>query len=98
MVTAMLTSAEAADRLGISDRTLRKLRQEGEIRYIAITDRKILYRPEDCDEYIENRIRRDTPMPKPKTTFRTTATVRDGGDFMAQRAARKAALAGDRNT
>lgn len=38
-VTALLTADEAAERLGICERTLRRLRQKGEIAYIALTER-----------------------------------------------------------
>ena len=93
MVTDMLTSSEAADRLGISDRTLRRLRHDGLIRYIAITHHKILYRPEDCDDYVNSRVRCDTPAPVPKPTFRATVSSRVVPGFMEQRAARKAATA-----
>ncbi|QHL91257.1 helix-turn-helix domain-containing protein [Sphingomonas changnyeongensis] len=57
----LLDSAAAADRLGISERTLRDLRKRGLIRYVAVTERKIMYRPEDCESYIEGRTKIDTP-------------------------------------
>ena len=48
----LITSSEAAERMGVSVKVLRRLRTEGRIRYIAITDRKIMYQVEDCDRWI----------------------------------------------
>ena len=70
----LLTPDEAAERLRVSERTLRDLKRRGLIRYVAITERRIAYRPEDCDEYIEARVRVDEPCetrPRPKRTGRT---------------------------
>jgi excisionase family DNA binding protein len=52
----LLTSREAAERIHVSLKTLYRLRAEGGIRYVAITERKIMYRPEDCDEFIAERV------------------------------------------
>lgn len=61
----LLTPDEAAGRLGIGERTLRDLRKRGLIRYVAITERKIMYRPEDCEAFIESRSRvADPAAPK----------------------------------
>lgn len=62
-MTALLTEHEAAERLRIGERTLRGIRQRGEIRYILIGARKIFYRPEDCEEYLAARIRVEQPCP-----------------------------------
>jgi excisionase family DNA binding protein len=59
----LLTADQAAARLNISERTLRKLRQTGEIAYIALTDRLFRYTTEDCDEYVASRRRIDNPPP-----------------------------------
>jgi hypothetical protein len=53
----LLTEEQAAERLLMHPRTLRKLRQEGAIRYVALTGRKIAYRPEDCEAFIQNSLR-----------------------------------------
>lgn len=53
----LLTEEEAAKQLLVHPRTLRKLRQAGEIRYVALAGRKIAYRPEDCLAYVESRVR-----------------------------------------
>lgn len=63
------TEAEAAARLRMSERTLRELRRVGKIRYVALTTRKIFYRPEDCAEYLEACVKLNDnaptrPMPK----------------------------------
>jgi len=57
----LLTEREAAERLRVCERTLRGLRKRGLIRYVAITKRKIMYRPEDCAEYVESRLRQESP-------------------------------------
>jgi len=66
----LLTEEQAAQRLLISPRTLHGLRKAGLIRYVALTARKIAYRPEDCDEYVAARLRvespRSNPSPQPK--------------------------------
>ncbi len=73
-MTALLTEAEAAERLHISARTLRDIRRQGGIHYVAISRRKILYRPEDCDEYIAKCIRRDdAPFTQGKAARRSGA-------------------------
>lgn len=56
-MTILLTEEQAAARLLVSPRTLRDIRQRGEIHYVALTARKIGYRPEDCDEYVSARVR-----------------------------------------
>jgi hypothetical protein len=59
--TPILTEAEAARYLRIGERTLRDIRRRGQIRYIALTARKIAYRPEDCEEYLAARVRVEQP-------------------------------------
>jgi excisionase family DNA binding protein len=56
-MTDLLTPEEAAKRLHVSTKLLRRLRRQGDIRYVAITDRKIRFRPEDCEDYLESRVR-----------------------------------------
>jgi excisionase family DNA binding protein len=85
----MLTADEAAALLGISERTLRKLRQRGEIRYIAISDRIIRYFEEDCEAFLQAKRRTDTPCPsRSRTNVRLTGNMTSkgaGGGFMARR-------------
>src|SRR5687767_10816160 len=54
---SLLTETEAADALRVCARTLRRLRQRGEIRYVAITRRTVAYRPEDLAAFVEQRTR-----------------------------------------
>lgn len=70
--TDFLTSKQAADRICVGERTLRDLRKRGLIRYVAVTERKIMYRPEDCDEYLASRLRRDESCPKHQKPPRRT--------------------------
>lgn len=60
--TRLLTEAEAAQFLRMGTRTLRELRRQRLIRYVALTDRKIAYRLEDCEEYIASRLRLDSGL------------------------------------
>jgi hypothetical protein len=62
----LLTSDQAAAEIGVAERTLRKLRKNGLIRYVAVTERKIMYREEDCVAYLEARVRQDEPNAKPE--------------------------------
>lgn len=59
----LLTEEQAAERLLMNPRTLRKLRQAGAIRYVALTGRKVAYRPEDCEAYVQSRIRQAEAAP-----------------------------------
>lgn len=74
-MTVLLTEEEAAARLRIGTRTLRGIRQRGEIAYVPI-GRKILYRAEDCERYIAWCVRNDAP---PQPTMRRTLRRRSGG-------------------
>lgn len=62
--TRLLTEEEAAQFLRIGTRTLRELRRDRQIRYVAISARKIAYRLEDCEEYIAARVRLDSAPKK----------------------------------
>jgi hypothetical protein len=85
----LLTSIEAAHRLHICTKTLRKLRRDGAIRYVALTNRKILYRPEDCDEFVQSRLRK---MPDTLATSRKggRAIISAGGDRIVSFTQRRA--------
>ena len=64
MGVELLMPDEAAERIKFCTKTLGILRRQGRIRYVAVTDRKFLYRPEDCDEYIQSRVRQEAaPLP-----------------------------------
>ncbi|WP_394648165.1 helix-turn-helix domain-containing protein [uncultured Sphingomonas sp.] len=86
-VSQLLTSEQAAERLHMSERTLRKLRQSGEIAYIAVTDRRYRYTPEDLDAYLETRRRQEAPRQTPIPHGRRIGSVRGGpaqASFMAR--------------
>ncbi len=63
----LLTEAEAAQVIGLSERTLRSLRKEGRITYVRKSPGRIAYRADDLAEYIEASVRRETP-PCPSTS------------------------------
>jgi excisionase family DNA binding protein len=67
MTIALLTPDEAAERMHVCTKILRRLRDQGLIRYVAVTDRKIRYRPEDVDAYLESRVRMAEQPPQPNT-------------------------------
>lgn len=76
MTVQLLTPEEAAARLRVCDKTLRALRQQGLIRYVAISKRKIFYRPEDCDAYLEACCRVEVPaMPTKRRRLRRAGNV-----------------------
>lgn len=88
----LLTEEEAARRLLIHPRTLRKLRQAGEIRYVALVGRRIGYRPEDCQAYVESRLRLETAVPRPHRGRRQSVGNRRSGNivpFSARQGARR---------
>lgn len=58
---ALLTEAEAAVILHMSPRTLRSLRSGGKIRYVRPSPRKVFYRADDIDEYLERQSLTDQP-------------------------------------
>lgn len=86
----LLTEEEAADRLLVSTRTLRRLRQDGEIRYVALAGRRIAYRIEDCLNYIENHLRVDEPAPMTRPAPKSVGKRRNGNiiPFSARQGAR----------
>lgn len=88
----LLTPDEAAKRLHISDKTLRRIRQQGHIRYVALTERKIRYRPEDCDAYVASRIREDEQCQFTKRQNQRTGSMTSNivvGDFTDRRAKKR---------
>ena len=90
----LLTPMEAAKRLHISDKTLRRIRQQGHIRYVALTERKIRYRPEDCDAYLVTGSSAGAyEAPTSRKTRPSTSTTSNivVGDFTARRARKRSA-------
>lgn len=68
-MSALLTPQEAAERLHISERTLRDLKRVGAIRYVALSARRIAYRADDVSDYINTRVRCDE-QPEPRASKR----------------------------
>lgn len=97
-MTALLTEAEAAAIIRVSERTLRSIRAKGMIRYVRPSPRKVFYTPEDCAEYLEKHSGRDTP-PCPSTNPRKAAsgTSTSNGEVVAITAALAARRNGTRN-
>ncbi|WP_428480375.1 helix-turn-helix domain-containing protein [Sphingomonas beigongshangi] len=90
----LLTPEEAAKRLHVCTKTLRRLRTNGQIRYVAITDRKILYRPEDCDDFVAACARKAPECPSTSRKTRRISTSTSSGKvvaFTARRAQRPSA-------
>jgi hypothetical protein len=69
-MTQLLTEAQAAERLLISLSNLREIRRRGGIRYVAISTRRIAYRPEDCDDYVISHLRVEEAPPETKSKGR----------------------------
>src|SRR5687768_10378345 len=86
---ALLTEAEAAARLRVCGRTLRKMRQAGEIAYIRPPrSRCIRYHPDDLQAFIESaRICQSESAPALRSTNTHSASA--VVDFEAARARRK---------
>ena len=75
-VTTLLTPEEAAKRIGVCVKTLRLIRNEGSIPYVAVTARKHFYRPEDCDAFLEQRV--TTARPRGPTRRKSTRRRQEG--------------------
>lgn len=86
---ALLTEAEAAAMLRVCPRTLRRLRQSGAIRYVALTGRTVAYRPEDLQALIEQHTQ--TCDERTPTRRRSAARQRQGEviGFTARREQRR---------
>lgn len=86
----LLTEAEAALRMRLCQRTLRKARQDGHLHYVLI-GRSVRYTVADLESYIE-RLRQVQPAcPTPQPTRRSAPSSRKGGvivPFTARNAAR----------
>lgn len=88
----LLTPDEAAQRLRVCTKTLRRLRQAGAIRYVAVTKRKIFYRPEDCAAFIEQRATVSEPVERPRNNAKPNR--RRGGNVVSFTARRRERLGG----
>jgi excisionase family DNA binding protein len=69
---ALLTPAEAAARLQVSEKTLRRLRDRG-LRYVMLSAGSIRYRAEDLSDFIEARVQQCRSAPKTPASGTTTS-------------------------
>lgn len=77
----LLTEREAAERLRVCTRTLRKARHSGLLHYVLI-GRSIRYTFSDLESYID-RLRQVQPQcPSPTPTRRSTAPTRRQGEIV----------------
>lgn len=76
----LLTEAEAADRLRLSQRTLRKARQDGRLHYVLI-GRAVRYTLSDLESYIEalRRVEAACPQPHRSPAPKAARSARRGG-------------------
>ena len=77
----LLTEPEAAERLRVCTRTLRKARQEGALHYVLI-GRAVRYTVTDLESFIERLRKVETACPRPGPTRKTAAPRRGGGDVI----------------
>ena len=73
----LLTETDAAERLSLSTRTLRKARRDGLLPYILI-GRAVRYTVDDLESYIERLRQVQSACPPVQSTRRTTAPRRSG--------------------
>ncbi len=78
---ALLTPAEAAARLKVSEKTLRRLRDRG-LRYVMLSAGSIRYKAEDLVAFIEARSQECRSAPKTPASGTMTSSSRVV-DFMA---------------
>lgn len=89
-MTDLLTERDAAEKLHVCTRTLRRLRQSGAIRYVSVTPRTILYRPEDVAAFVEQRTKLEqSPAPTEKTRPNRKRVESNIVSFTARRAQRR---------
>jgi excisionase family DNA binding protein len=89
------TPAQAARRLGVSNRTLRGLVTSGEVRYVNVGRGKqrerVMFTDSDLDDFISNRTRQKAQQSCPSTSQRArrTTTSTSSGEVIAFTARRK---------
>ncbi|WP_420415885.1 helix-turn-helix domain-containing protein [Marinovum algicola] len=82
-VTPLLKPAEAAEVLGVCEKTLQQCRARG-LRYVTVTRGAIRYRADDLEAYIEaNTCRSEPPKPKSGNTTSRSGVV-DFAEALAQ--------------
>jgi len=66
MAQTLLTTAEAAKELNVSQRTLETLRYRGDgPRFVRVGRRTVRYPADELDRYVQTRLRRSTSDPGP---------------------------------
>jgi hypothetical protein len=90
-VSALLTHEEAAAHIHVCPRTLRSLRQQGLIPYVAVTARKKLYRVEDLDAYVAGRVTTEVYQPTQRRRGSRLRCSQNVVSFTARRQERLAA-------
>lgn len=90
-MTALLTHDKAAAHVGVCEKTLRLLRQQGLIPYVAVTKRKKLYRVEDLDAYLAAQVTREVYQPTERRRDKRLRNAPNVVSFMARRRERQAA-------
>jgi predicted site-specific integrase-resolvase len=86
----LLTHEEAAQRIHVCAKTLRQLRQQGLIPYVAVTTRKKLYRVEDLDAYLASRVKTEAYAPTERRRAKRLRSAPNVVSFMARRQQRQA--------
>lgn len=77
----LFTEAEAAERLRVCTRTLRKARISGQLHYVLI-GRAIRYTLADLESYIERLRQVQPPCPPKEPTRRISKPSRKGGEVV----------------
>lgn len=77
----LLTESEAAERLSVCPRTLRKARQEGELRFVLI-GRAVRYTIDDLESFVDRHRKVNQPCPDPRPAPRSTRRQRKGADII----------------
>lgn len=74
----LLTEAEAAERLRVCQRTLRKARQSGLLHYVAI-GRAVRYTVDDLESFVATLRQVQSHCPKPRTNVKSVRSAGKGG-------------------
>jgi len=90
-VTGLLTHDQAAAHIRVCEKTLRSLRQQGLIPYVAVTKRKKLYRVEDLDAYLAAQVTREVYQPTERRRDKRLRNAPNVVSFTARRRERQAA-------
>lgn len=95
-MNGLLNSNQAAELLQVDLKILRRFRESGEIRYIRLGERKILYRPEDLAAFVETRAIREKQCRPTNRKIRKSSNMISGGKVIAFTARRDKKPSGQR--